>query len=93
MPLIANKMKTNPTNLQGEPAWRNSTAICALADGERHLGHILKIGERWYAFDGTHSDEESNGFRKLGCFASIVSAKQAVETSSCSGVMQYAGAA
>jgi len=55
-------MTTNPTNLQAMPAWRNSTAICALAGGERHLGHILKIGERWYAFDGTHSDEESNGF-------------------------------
>ena len=87
------KMTTNPTNPQTAPAWRNSTEICALADGERHLGHILKIGERWYAFDGTHSNDESNGFRNLGAFASIGSAKIAVELSCQQGIVQFAGAA
>jgi hypothetical protein len=86
-------MKTNPIPFQAASAWRNSESICALADGERHLGHVLKIGERWYAFDATHPNEESNGFRQLGSFASIASAKEAVELSSQQGLIQYAGAA
>ena len=61
------------------PEWRNSASICALADGERHYGHIVKIDGRWYAFDATHPDAESSGFRRLGSYASIRSAKQAVE--------------
>jgi hypothetical protein len=64
-----------------EPAWRNSTSICALADGERHLGHVLKIGGRWHAFDATHFNDESNGFRLLGSFASLSAAKEAVNQS------------
>lgn len=60
------------------PAWRNSNSICALADGERHMGHVLKIGGRWHAFDGMHLNEESNGFRSLGSFASLTAAKEAV---------------
>jgi len=75
-------------------AWRNSPEICALADGERHLGHVLQIGGRWYAFDATHFNEDFDGFRNLGSFASILSAKQAVELSSGQAAMQhYAGAA
>lgn len=75
-------------------AWRNSKDICALADGERHLGHILQIGGRWYAFDATHFNENSDGFRGLGSFASMLSAKQAVEVcSSHGGLLQFAGAA
>ena len=64
-----------------EPAWRDSTLICALADGERHLGHVLKIGGRWHAFDATHFNDESNGFRLLGSFASLSAAKEAVNQS------------
>jgi len=86
------KMNTTPNNPLA-PAWRNSNEICALADGERHLGHILKIGERWYAFDGTRLDEESGGFRRLGSFPTVESAKGAVETASCQGPLQFAGAA
>jgi hypothetical protein len=86
-------MKSNPANPTAAAAWRDSIAICALADGERHLGHILKIGERWYAFDATRFNEESNGFRSLGTFASVGSAKEAVEFSSRQGFIQYAGAA
>jgi len=86
-------MKSNPATPPAVAAWRDSIAICALADGERHLGHILKIGERWYAFDATHFNEESNGFRSLGSFASVASAKEAVEFSSRQGFIQYAGAA
>jgi len=63
------------------PAWRNSKAICALADGERHLGHALKIGGRWHAFDATQFNDESNGFRLVGTFASLSAAKEAIEHS------------
>ena len=87
-----NRMNTQ-SNLQA-PAWRNSAEICALADGERHLGHILQIGGRWYAFDATHLNNGGDGFRDLGSFASIASAKQAVELSSGHGLLlHYAGAA
>jgi hypothetical protein len=60
--------------------WRNSAEICALADGERHLGHIVAIGNNWHAYDATHSNDEGNGFRPLGKFASITAAKAAVDT-------------
>jgi len=63
------------------PVWRNSDIICALADGERHLGHTLNIEGRWHAFDGTHMNQESNGFRFLGTFASVASAKSSIEQS------------
>jgi hypothetical protein len=66
-------------NTPGDAAWRDSNSICALADDERHWGHILRIGGRWYAFDATHFNNTSNGFRCLGTFASRGAAKQAVE--------------
>jgi hypothetical protein len=85
-------MKTNlNTDSQGTPAWRNSPEICALADGERHLGHIVRIGGRWYAFDATHFNESSDGFRGLGSFACISSAKEAVELCR-SRIPEYAAA-
>lgn len=86
-------MQNNAVNPLAAIAWRDSISICALADGERHLGHIVKVGERWHAFDSTHFNEEMNGFRSLGSFASVAHAKQAVEQSSRQGVIQYAGAA
>jgi hypothetical protein len=92
-------MKTKTINFQasaaaqGTPAWRDSPEICALADQERHLGHIVQIGGRWFAFDATHSNEESKGFRNLGSFASMTSAKEAVELASGQGILEYAGAA
>lgn len=70
-------MNNSGLHLAG-PEWRESTSVCALADGERHLGHVLKIGGRWHAFDATHFNEESNGFRFLGSFASLNAAKDAV---------------
>ena len=72
---------TNENDVLTVPEWRNSGSICALADVERHYGHIAKIDGRWYAFDATHSDDEGTGFRRLGSYASISSAKQAVERS------------
>jgi hypothetical protein len=52
-------MNTNALHSQAHAAWRHSASICALADGERHLGHIVQIGGRWYAFDATHFNEGS----------------------------------
>jgi hypothetical protein len=75
------------------PVWRTSRTICALADGERHLGHTISIDGRWHAFDATHSNDESNGFRWLGTFASMAAAKEAVEQSLRALPMALAGAA
>jgi hypothetical protein len=62
----------------GIPVWRDSRYVCALADDERHFGHILKTGD-WIAFDATHPGENGAGIRQLGAFSSMESAKAAVE--------------
>ncbi len=59
--------------------WRMGHNICALADNERHLGHILHIGNHWMAFDGTHVSDDGKGFRIIGSFTSSNAAKAAVE--------------
>lgn len=76
-----------------QPEWRNSNSICALADGDRHFGHILKIGGRWHAFDATRFNDDLNGFRVLGSFASMNAAKEAVEQCGNSETRAFAGAA
>jgi hypothetical protein len=38
-------------NPVAELAWRDSGHVCALSDGERNIGHVLKIGGRWHVFD------------------------------------------
>jgi len=53
--------------------------VCAFADSERHLGHILKVESAWVAFDGTRLGENGIGFRVIGTFADLDSAKIAVE--------------
>ena len=70
-----------PASNTAPPEWRIAKTVCALADGERHLGHAMRIGRRWHAFDGTRLNHELNGFRLLGTFASIDAARQAVEQS------------
>jgi hypothetical protein len=59
-------------------SWRDSEFVCALADAHRHLGHLIK-NERWHAYDATHSEMPSHGFKYLGAFAELSSAKLAVE--------------
>jgi len=59
-----------------------SEDLCAFADSERHLGHILKIDTVWAAFDGTRRGENGLGFRFIGTFPDVESAKIAVEFSS-----------
>lgn len=61
-----------------DASWQDSEVICALADTDRHLGHLIKR-ERWYAYDGTRADETSQNFKCLGAFADLASAKQMLE--------------
>jgi len=65
-------------------SWTNSNHVCALADHERHLGHVVKgqiIGtDQWHAWDATHADEGSARFNYLGAFADRAEAMQAVES-------------
>jgi hypothetical protein len=60
--------------------WQRKGDVCTLADGDRHLGHIINLGA-WHAFDGIHLNETGNGFKSVGLFASIDLAKAAVEQS------------
>lgn len=59
--------------------WRDSFRICALSEEDRHLGHVVRIGRGWDAFDSTHLNEARDGFRHLGTFLSVLGAKRAVE--------------
>lgn len=59
--------------------WRDSRLICCLVDSERHLGHIVKAGDCWIAFDATHSNEDGTGLRSLGCCRDVTAAKRAVQ--------------
>lgn len=78
----------------GEPlVWRNSYHICVLSDSERHIGHMVRIGGRWHAFDATHSNAAGDGFRSAGTFVAAESARNAVEQSYRSLQMSFAGAA
>jgi len=61
-----------------ERVWRDAEFICAFADSERHLGHIVKM-DVWHAYDATHSNSYSNGLNYLGRFSDLESAKRAVE--------------
>ncbi|MGA2715628.1 MAG: hypothetical protein ABSG41_21220 [Bryobacteraceae bacterium] len=60
--------------------WRDSSYICTLSDGERHLGHIVNTGH-WNAFDATCLNEDRTGCKHLGLFLSVAAAKAAVEDS------------
>ena len=62
--------------------WQDSDVVCALADSDRHLGHLIRRetgNDQWYAYDATHVDEGSSSFRCLGTFSDLVSAKRIVE--------------
>jgi len=61
------------------PTWRDSSSVCSLADGERHLGHIVRAGNHWFGFDATHINDSGTGFRFLGCYPSITAARRAVD--------------
>ncbi|MES1257622.1 MAG: hypothetical protein ABUS51_04295 [Acidobacteriota bacterium] len=84
--------RENGFSKRNPAVWRNSDSICALVDDDRHLGHVLRDGGLWRAFDATHFNEEANGFRPLGSFASMRAAKEAV-ASPVFDAMHRAGAA
>jgi hypothetical protein len=62
--------------------WRMEEYVCALADSERHLGHIFKVESIWVAFDATRLADNGTGFRMIGEFSDLDSAKIAVEFAS-----------
>jgi hypothetical protein len=72
------------------PGWRDSRYVCALSDGDRHLGHIVLRDDQWYCFDATHLNDARTGFMHLGTFPSINAAKAAVE-GSCATVCNWRG--
>jgi hypothetical protein len=43
------------------------------------LGHIVRVGNYWLAFDATHFNEAGTAFRFLGSCVNISSAKYVVE--------------
>jgi len=61
-------------------SWQDSDQVCALADSDRHLGHLIR-SDRWYAYDATRLDETSCGFKCLGAFRDLDSAKRTLELS------------
>ena len=71
--------------IEQHSTWRDSLYICALSDGSRHLGHIVKL-EAWHAYDSIPLNDQQNGFRFSGEFESLSDAKRAVEHSVASGV-------
>ncbi len=83
---------TAPDRVAG-PEWRNSGNVCALSDGERHIGHIVKIAGRWHAFDAMHCNDTGDGFRVVGTFATADAAREAVEQSYYPEPVMFAGAA
>jgi len=69
------------------PQWFVSDQVCALSDPERHLAHIVRIGEQWFAFDATRPNREGTGFAFLGSFVRRMTAMEAAE----SATLQLAG--
>jgi hypothetical protein len=61
--------------------WRDSDAVCALSDSDRHLGHTVRVGNYWIGYDAIHLNPTHDGFRVIGTFASVAAAKEAVENS------------
>jgi len=61
--------------------WYVSSEVCALADSERHLGHAVRQGDAWLAFDAMRANRTGIGFSCLGRFANVIAAKRAIESS------------
>ncbi len=60
-------------------AWRDSDSVCALVDDGRHMGHMVKAGSCWLAYDATRTNESGTGFRLLGSWKEAAAAKFALE--------------
>ncbi|MDQ1469499.1 MAG: hypothetical protein QOJ99_979 [Bryobacterales bacterium] len=66
-------------NEEKRGTWRHSQDVCALADQDRQLGHVVKT-DAWHAFDAVHPNDKGTGFTYLGAFNERNEAKNAVET-------------
>jgi hypothetical protein len=62
-----------------QPQWYVSGQACALCDQERHLAHIVRANDKWFAYDATHSDRGGTGFLLLGSFVRRVTAMEAAQ--------------
>ena len=69
---------TDKTAMHGV-IWYATANVCALANAERHLGHVVVTAEGCIAYDGTHANAAGDGFNELGCFGDVIEAKAAVE--------------
>ena len=61
--------------------WYVAVEICALADSGRHLGHAVREGSEWLAYDAIHPNATNDGFLFLGSFRTDVDARLAIENS------------
>jgi hypothetical protein len=69
--------------LVGPPVWRESDHICAIADGDRHLGHGVQDEDGvWHAYDATKLNPNRDGFKYIGQFSTAAEAKEAVKNAS-----------
>jgi hypothetical protein len=68
-------------NSESAPSWRESSNVCALADSERHLGHAVRAGKYWIAYDAMHLNPANDGFRIIGTFETVADARRAIEAS------------
>ena len=72
--------------------WFDSSAVCALSDTDRHLGHVVLNKNNWEAFDATHLNAARDGFKYLGAYSTAAAAKAAVEASVAASVrVRHAG--
>jgi len=73
--------------------WYTSDNVCCLCDLERHLAHIVRIRDQWFAFDATHPNGGGIGFVFLGSFARKQTAMEAAESETIQPAIQMSLAA
>jgi len=62
-----------------QPQWYVSGHACALCDQERHLAHVVRANDKWFAYDATHADRDGSGFLLLGTFVRRRTAMEAAQ--------------
>ncbi len=75
------QIETFTLSTEGNATWYVSSEVCALADSERHLGHAVRQGDAWLAFDAMHANRAHDGLSCLGRFPNVIAAKRAIESS------------
>ena len=68
-------MHETNTAANSSPGWLIGETVCAFAQFREHLGHILKADSQWIAYDATRMSESGVGFRIIGVFPDMDSAK------------------